>query len=205
MPKKIKKHHTRRSGNKRNLSNREKMDICQWRDVGLTYNEIANKLQCSYQTVERVITKWAPDNPAMVQKARANALVIMAGQVGEKAQMALRALSEDTLVHDRVEVYNDAGKLVDVRHSGATAIQIANVADRMFIRQQEMLEKATDLEEDLNRADTDDESAEGIAALTAAIMAQAKSLNITVELGDKKVEADEADYVDVTDGGVTGE
>ena len=203
--KKVGKHHTRRKGKRRNLNNREKMDICQWRDVGLTYNEIANRIQCSYQTVEYTLTHWAPKNPDRVKQARANALVIMAGQVGEKAQMALDALTPEMLVHDRVEVRNDMGDLVDVRHSGATGIQVANIADRMMAQQQNLMEKAQEIEEDLAGEGNETSTAEGIAALTAEILAQAKTLNISVDLGETKVVADEADYEDVTDGGGSGD
>jgi len=181
------------------------MDICQWRDVGLTYNEIANRIQCSYQTVEYTLTHWAPKNPDRVKQARANALVIMAGQVGEKAQMALDALTPEMLVHDRVEVRNDMGDLVDVRHSGATGIQVANIADRMMAQQQNLMEKAQEIEEDLAGEGNETSTAEGIAALTAEILAQAKTLNISVDLGETKVVADEADYEDVTDGGGSGD
>ena len=91
--KKVAKYHTKRKGKRRNLNNRERMDICQWRDVGLTYNQVAAKLQCSYQAVEFTLNTWAPRNPELVKRAQAQALVILAGNLGEKAQMALEALT----------------------------------------------------------------------------------------------------------------
>ena len=83
-------------------------------------------------------------------------------------------------------------------------MQIANVADRMLERQQNLIKRSDEIVEELNKEGSDDESAEGIAALTAEVLKQAKSLKISIDLGESKVVAEEATYEDLTDGGSSG-
>ncbi len=202
---KVEKHHSRAKNKRKKLSNREKIDIIQWREMGLTYNQIANRAKRSYQAVESVVTKWAPDNPDKVKLARMRALEQMASVMGSKANEVMESLVPEMLQHDRVERRDENGQVIAITHSGLTANQLANTVDKFTQLQLGMLDRAGALEKELSGADNEDVSAEGLAALTANILSMAKNLNISIDLGSGEVVGDDADYEDVTDGGGSDE
>jgi len=114
----------RKNKRKRKLTPLEKQEIVTLREMGHTYKEIATRTQFSYATVEYTCTKSKMD-PDVVKKARADALERAARETMERATLALAAITPDSVRHDMIEVKDDAGKLVAVKHFGQSALQNA--------------------------------------------------------------------------------
>ena len=114
----------------------------QLRAMGHTYNEIAKKTTLGFGTVEYICTKWADAQPEVVKRARARAMEELAARVNEKAVMALNQITPDSLTHDRIEHFDDSGKLVGVSHSGPTGQQIAVAAGILLDKAKVLEDKA---------------------------------------------------------------
>ena len=122
----------------------EKENALKLRAMGFTRNKTAEKTNLSYSTVE-MIERKAKDDPELVKRARAQAMLEMAGQVNEKVQTALDQITPDSLRHDRVEVHNADGKLVEVKHSGPNGAQIATAAGILIDKADKLQENADKL------------------------------------------------------------
>jgi len=139
-----------------NLSLSKREEIIKLRALGTTYNEIAAKVGCSYQTVEYQLRR-AKHEDDVIKRARAKAYEEMAGQITEKAQQALDKITPDSLTHDRVERRDAEGNLVSVQHSGPTGQQIAVTAGILLDQASKLQDRADRLNDrdiggDLNPA-----------------------------------------------------
>ena len=125
-----KRHRSRRPKGKKNkrILNSVKENVIQLRAMGTKYNDIADKTNLGYSTVEHICTKWAESNPDRVKLARARAMEELAGRLQEKALEALDNITVDSMTHDRVEQFNAAGQLIGVQHSGPNAPQLATAS-----------------------------------------------------------------------------
>ncbi len=107
----------------------ETKELCiQYKHMGLTYNQIADKTLLGYSTVENICSVWANNNPDNVKQARARALEELAGKLTEKAVLAIENITPDSLTHDRIVHYDEDGNITSVAHSGPTGQQIAITA-----------------------------------------------------------------------------
>jgi hypothetical protein len=138
------RHKSRRPKTKRNrrIPTHQKELVVQLREMGHTYNEIANKAKLGYGTVENICTKWAPANPDNVKKARAEAMEQLAAVANEKAKMALDHITPDSLTHDRIVHTDDEGNITGVSHSGPTAMQIATASGILIDKSQKLQDRA---------------------------------------------------------------
>lgn len=129
-----KRHRSRRPKDmkKRRILNSVKEEVVQMRALGLTYNDIADKTNLGYGSVEHILRKWSPQNPKRVKAARARAMEEMAEQIGQKTQELLGSITQDSMTHDRVEQFNARGDLVSVQHSGPNAPQLVTAAAIMI-------------------------------------------------------------------------
>ena len=122
-----------------------RMDVVQLKAMGLTYNEVAAKTKISYQSVENIVTKWAPQNPDKVKIATAKALEELAGTVTGKAKQALEHITEDSMTHDRIVHTNAQGTVTGVSHSGPNALQLATTAGILIDKAGGLRDKASQL------------------------------------------------------------
>ena len=141
------RHKSRRPKDKhrKKIPNSTKESVLQLRHMGHTYNQIASKTNLCYQSVEHIITKWAPGNPDRVKKARAKAMEELATRVTDKAIEALDNITKDSMTHDRVEQRDKSGKLIGVQHSGPNAVQLATMYAIMQDKAMGLLDKAAQL------------------------------------------------------------
>ncbi len=121
------------------------------REMGLTLPEVCNKTLLGYGTVVKIISDAENDSDA-IRIARAKALERASGMVMEKAAMAFDHLTPDSLKHDRIEELDDAGNLVRVHHSGATAQQIVTTGSIALDQSIKMQKRAEELR--ANRTET---------------------------------------------------
>ena len=130
---------------KRPILNSVKETAVQLRAMGHTYNEIADKTNISYQSVENILKKWAPNNPERVKKARAKALEELAGELTAKAREALDHITPDSMTHDRVVRRNEAGEIIAVQHSGPNGLQLTTQAGILIDKAMSVQDKAAQL------------------------------------------------------------
>ena len=130
---------------KRRILNSVKEEVIQLKAMGLKYNDICDKTNLGYSTVEHIVTKWAPNNPDRVLKARAAAMEALAERVSEKALLAIESMTPDSMTHDRVEQLDKEGNVVSVQHSGPTGPQLAVMAGILVDKQIILTDKASQL------------------------------------------------------------
>jgi len=142
-----KKHRSRRppGQKKKRILNSVKEEVVQLKAMGLKYNDIADKTNLGYSTIEHICTKWAPNNPDRVKLARARAMEALAERVSEKALLAIESMTPDSMTHDRVEHHNAEGTLIGVSHSGPTGPQLAVMSGILVDKNILLLEKAAKL------------------------------------------------------------
>lgn len=141
-----KRHKSRRpkAHHHKRIPNRIKEEVLQLRAMGHTRNEVAVKTLLGYSSIE-YIEAQAKNDPEMMRKARAGALIALAGRVNEKALLALEKVTEDSLTHDRVEVRDKEGKLVAVNHSGPNGAQIATAVGILVDKSEKLQDRADQL------------------------------------------------------------
>ena len=180
MPKKA-KHKSRRGERKnRHLTNSERLEIVKCRDMGMTINETANKVQCAYQTVEHTMKNWVPKNADRVRDARVASLEELAITMQKKANLAVACITEDSLTHDRIVTRDEDGNIIAAVHSGPTGMQIATVAGIMTDKVMKLRDKADSIRESQNpdRAITLD----SISELVESIRGKAEKLSVNIEI-----------------------
>ena len=125
-----KRHRSRRPKGQRHkrILNSVKEEIVQLKAMGMKINDIVDKTNIGYSTVQHICTVWAPNNPDRVKKARAKAFEELAERVTEKAIQALDHITPDSMTHDRVVTKNKDGVVTSVAHSGPNAPQLAVTA-----------------------------------------------------------------------------
>jgi DNA-binding transcriptional MerR regulator len=183
------------------LTDKEKLKIIQMRDMGFTLKEITEDIGCNFNTTRHVLKTWAPGNTELVRHARADLLEEFAGKLLGKASQALDYITPESMTHDRVEVRDDEGNLVEVKHSGPTGFQNSNIVGHLTERALKLRESAAAL-----RGEKVEEGPKNIAdvgALLDSIGKRAKSLNIDIQLEELREEV-EAEYT-VVDEDESGE
>lgn len=147
LVKKFKQHKVKARSKGQRLTVPEKETILAYRYQGMTYNEIAKLIGCSYEAVEYTVNVWAPKSPEKVKLARAKAAEHVADLATNRAILALDAITEDSLKHDRIEHYNDAGELTSVAHSGPTGLQAATTVGILVDKTEKLRAIGHDLRE----------------------------------------------------------
>ena len=181
MAKKKEKHKSRRGERKgRHLRTTEKLEIVKCRDMGMTINETANKVQCAYQTVEGVMKNWVPQNLERVRDARVAALEELAVEMQKKANLAVGCITEDSLTHDRIVTKDEDGNITSAIHSGPTGMQIATVAGIMTDKVMKLRDKADDIR--LGQTPEAGVTLDSIAELVKSIQGRANKLSVTVDI-----------------------
>jgi len=178
------------------LTDKEKLIIVQKRDMGFDMREIAEDIGCHYQTVRYVRKNWAPANTEAVRAARADLLEEAAGRFLGKSMEALEYITPDSMKHDRIEVKDENGKVIEVRHSGPTGFQNSNIVGHLAAQALKLRDAAAAL-----RGEKVEEGPKNIAdvgALLDSIGKRAKSLNIDIQLDDLRDEV-EATFEEVED------
>lgn len=196
--KRVQKRHSRRRKKRRKLTTRDKMSIVQYREMGHTYNEIADKLQCAFQTVEYTLKTWAKQHPDEVKEARVSALRELAARCNVSALRAIDHITDDSLTHDRVEVRDAEGNITEVKHSGPTGLQIATTAGIMIDKGLKAVELADKLESGLAGASED--SIDDVTEIILRVSNTARKLGVSIDLGDSGDDEVPADY-EVLEGG----
>lgn len=157
-------------------------ELCvQYKHMGLTYNQIADKTLLGYSTVENICSVWANNNPDSVKQARAKALEELAGKLTEKAVLAIDNITPDSLTHDRIVHYDKEGNVTGVSHSGPTGQQIAITAGVLLDKVTALEAKASALRGETPLALSPDSFAELLKTVQGRIT-KLTSINANVDL-----------------------
>ena len=185
--------------NRTPLTDAEKMKIIQLRDIGLPQNEIAHEIGCSRQTVIYTLKNCAPANVESVKKARADVLAEYAGKLMAKATEALDHITPESMTHDRIEVFDEKGELIEVKHSGPTGFQNSNIAGQLINQALKMQDKELELRGE--RVESGPSGIEDVSKLLESIGKRATSLNIDIKMDElrEEVKAVEAEFEDVSE------
>lgn len=192
---------------KRNLTPIQRNEIVVLREMGFKFREIAEKTQLGYSTCYDVYHKAAND-AAVIRKARGEALIRAARETESVAKRALDAITPDSLRTDRIEVHDDAGNLVDVRHRGPSPLQLATTYGILVDKATKLEDRGEILMEGGRPALTPDAML-GLLSKLGERIGKLKGFGIEVDLVEGRLsrlsEEVEADYTVVSEGDESNE
>lgn len=129
----------------RNVPNTLREKVIMLRYAGYKWRDICKRTSLSYSTCQDIWRKQDKD-PEMVVRARAQAIRESAAELAEKASEALGCLTKDSLTHDRIEVRDKDGNIIDIKHSGPNGAQIATAYGILRDKSDKLLSDADALE-----------------------------------------------------------